>query len=102
MFACSSRARGCPAPGYPIIVGSGPNAAVMHYEAADGLVEAGHLVLVDAGAEWRWVKGRVWVSMDAWVTRAKGYELESGGGGAPCGHRSRVEVSLHGDRGGRG
>ncbi|GLC33598.1 hypothetical protein PLESTB_000093400 [Pleodorina starrii] len=53
VFSLSSRCRGAPSPGYPSIVGSGPNAAVMHYEAADGRVEAGHLVLVDAGAEWR-------------------------------------------------
>ncbi|EFJ45292.1 hypothetical protein VOLCADRAFT_106021 [Volvox carteri f. nagariensis] len=53
VFSLSSRCRGAPCPGYPPIVGSGPNAAVMHYEAADGVVEAGHLVLVDAGAEWR-------------------------------------------------
>ncbi|GIL83445.1 hypothetical protein Vretimale_11190 [Volvox reticuliferus] len=53
VFSLSSRCRGAPSPGYPPIVGSGPNAAIMHYEAADGVVEPGHLVLVDAGAEWR-------------------------------------------------
>ncbi|KXZ43505.1 hypothetical protein GPECTOR_88g448 [Gonium pectorale] len=53
VFSMSSRCRGAPCPGYPPIVGSGPNAAIMHYEALEGTVEAGHLVLVDAGAEWR-------------------------------------------------
>ncbi|GLI59795.1 hypothetical protein VaNZ11_001760 [Volvox africanus] len=53
VFSLSSRCRGAPSLGYPSIVGSGPNAAIMHYEAADGVVEPGHLVLVDAGAEWR-------------------------------------------------
>ncbi|KAG2494091.1 hypothetical protein HYH03_007730 [Edaphochlamys debaryana] len=53
VFSLSSRCRGAPQAGYPPIVGSGPNAGVMHYEACDGLVAGHHLVLVDAGAEWR-------------------------------------------------
>ncbi|PNW86350.1 hypothetical protein CHLRE_02g083065v5 [Chlamydomonas reinhardtii] len=53
VFAMSSRCRGAPDLGYPVIVGTGPNAAVMHYEAGPAAVEPGHLVLVDAGAEWR-------------------------------------------------
>ncbi|KAG2435289.1 hypothetical protein HXX76_007365 [Chlamydomonas incerta] len=53
VFALSSRCRGAPDLGYPVIVGTGPNAAVMHYEAGPAAVEPGHLVLVDAGAEWR-------------------------------------------------
>jgi Xaa-Pro aminopeptidase len=38
-------------PGYETIVGSGPNACVLHYVANDRVVEAGDLVLLDAGAE---------------------------------------------------
>lgn len=38
-------------PGYATIVGSGPNACVLHYVANGRVMEAGDLVLVDAGAE---------------------------------------------------
>ena len=61
VFAMSTRCRGAPCVGYPTIVGSGPNAAIMHYEAVDGLVAPGHLVLVDAGAEWRWARVGAWL-----------------------------------------
>lgn len=37
--------------GYPCIVGAGPNAGVLHYERNARLVEAGDLVLIDAGCE---------------------------------------------------
>lgn len=36
---------------YPSIVGSGPNACVLHYRAGDRVLEPGELVLVDAGCE---------------------------------------------------
>jgi Xaa-Pro aminopeptidase len=38
-------------PGYGTIVGSGPNAAVLHFEPSDRAARAGEFVLVDAGAE---------------------------------------------------
>ncbi len=38
-------------PGYGTIVGSGPNAAVLHFEPSGRAVRAGEFVLVDAGAE---------------------------------------------------
>lgn len=37
--------------GYGTIVGSGPNAAILHVEPSARLVQAGEFVLVDAGAE---------------------------------------------------
>ncbi|MBI5693588.1 MAG: aminopeptidase P family protein [Verrucomicrobia bacterium] len=37
--------------GYGTIVGTGPNAAVLHFEPSDRTVAAGDFVLVDAGAE---------------------------------------------------
>lgn len=37
--------------GYSTIVGSGPNAAVLHFEPSGRVVRAGEFVLVDAGAE---------------------------------------------------
>jgi Xaa-Pro aminopeptidase len=38
-------------PGYGTIVGSGPNAAVLHFEPSGRAVRAGEFVLIDAGAE---------------------------------------------------
>ena len=43
--------RGAWGPAYPTIVGSGPNALVLHYVSNDRVLEDGDLVLVDAGAE---------------------------------------------------
>ena len=37
--------------GYGTIVGSGPNAAVLHFEPSERIVQDGEFVLVDAGAE---------------------------------------------------
>ncbi len=46
------RARGAAGPSYPSIVASGPNATVLHYITNDRRIEAGDLVLVDAGCEY--------------------------------------------------
>lgn len=46
------RAAGSTGPGYPPIVGSGPNAAVLHYIDNRAPIRDGDLVLVDAGCEW--------------------------------------------------
>ena len=46
------RKRGAWGPAYPTIVGSGPNACVLHYVSNERTVEDGEMVLVDAGAEW--------------------------------------------------
>ena len=45
------RSRGAAGPAYPSIVGSGPNATVLHHVANDRRVRDGDLVLLDAGAE---------------------------------------------------
>lgn len=45
------RSSGATAPGYGTIVGSGPNACVLHYVANRRRMEAGELLLLDAGAE---------------------------------------------------
>lgn len=42
---------GAARPGYGSIVGSGPNAAVLHFEPSSRAARAGEFVLVDAGAE---------------------------------------------------
>jgi Xaa-Pro aminopeptidase len=45
------RAGGGAGPAYPSIVGSGPNATVLHHVANDRRARDGELVLIDAGAE---------------------------------------------------
>jgi hypothetical protein len=44
--------------GYPAIVCAGRNAAILHYERNSCQVGQGDLVLVDAGAEFRWAAGQ--------------------------------------------
>src|SRR5690606_11460027 len=46
------RRHGAQAPAFPSIVGSGANATTLHYTANTRRIEAGELVLIDAGAEW--------------------------------------------------
>jgi Xaa-Pro aminopeptidase len=46
------RAAGSTGPGYPAIVGAGANAAILHYIENRAAIQAGDLVLVDAGCEW--------------------------------------------------
>jgi Xaa-Pro aminopeptidase len=48
----SFRAHGSERPAYGSIVGSGPNATILHYRKNDRRLEAGDLVLIDAGAEY--------------------------------------------------
>lgn len=43
---------GATMPGFPSIVGSGPNTTVLHYEPNDRLMENGDLLLMDIGAEY--------------------------------------------------
>ncbi|MDX1448305.1 MAG: aminopeptidase P N-terminal domain-containing protein [Acidimicrobiia bacterium] len=45
------REAGSPRDGYPPIVGSGPNAIVLHYIENDRQIEDGDLILIDAAAE---------------------------------------------------
>jgi len=45
------RKGGSPRNGYPSIVGSGPNACILHYIENNRQMEAGDLLLIDAGAE---------------------------------------------------
>jgi len=46
-------ARGAMSPGYPSIVGSGPNATTLHYGASSRQMREGDLLLVDAAANYR-------------------------------------------------
>lgn len=45
------RAAGCERTAYDSIVGSGPNATILHYRANRRLMEKGDLLLIDAGCE---------------------------------------------------
>jgi Xaa-Pro aminopeptidase len=45
------RRRGALGPAFPTIVGSGPNACVLHYTSNTGILPANGLVLLDGGAE---------------------------------------------------
>ena len=46
------RRHGSERPAYESIVGSGPNATILHYRAGNRAVNAGELVLIDAGCEY--------------------------------------------------
>ena len=48
------RSRGARRDGYPAIVASGPNACILHYFENNRRIEEGDLVLIDAGAEYRY------------------------------------------------
>lgn len=48
----SFRRHGAARPAYEPIVGSGPNACILHYRENDRRMEEGDLCLIDAGAEW--------------------------------------------------
>ena len=52
-------ARGAMSPGYPSIVGSGPNASTLHYTASSRQMREGDLLLVDAAASYRGVTGDI-------------------------------------------
>lgn len=53
------RRRGASGPAFPTIVGSGPNACTLHYVLNSRRMEAGDLVLIDAGAERRMYSGDI-------------------------------------------
>jgi Xaa-Pro aminopeptidase len=53
------RARGAVSWGYPSIVGSGPNATVLHYPSADRQMQAGDLLLVDAACNFGYMSGDI-------------------------------------------
>jgi Xaa-Pro aminopeptidase len=67
---------------YPSIVGSGPNATVLHYVSAHRRMEDGDLVLVDAGAEVEMYAGditRTWPASGRFTpTQREAYEIVLG------------------------
>lgn len=53
------RTNGAQGPGFPSIVGSGPNATILHYEDNDRQMQDGDLLLMDVGAEYGYYKSDV-------------------------------------------
>jgi Xaa-Pro aminopeptidase len=51
LFRGIFRKRGCERPAYEPIVGSGPNATILHYRRNNRVMEDGELLLIDAGCE---------------------------------------------------
>jgi len=51
----TQRAKGAASWAYPSIVGSGPNATILHYGSSDRQMQSGELLLVDAGASYRYM-----------------------------------------------
>jgi Xaa-Pro aminopeptidase len=50
---------GAMSPGYPSIVGSGPNATVLHYSRSSRRMEAGEMLLVDAAGSYQYLTGDI-------------------------------------------
>ena len=50
---------GAMTPGYPSIVGSGPNATILHYSQSNRRMEAGDLLLVDAAGSYQYLTGDI-------------------------------------------
>jgi Xaa-Pro aminopeptidase len=53
------RGRGAISWSYPSIVGSGPNATILHYPADDRQMQTGDLLLVDAAANYQYMSGDI-------------------------------------------
>ena len=50
---------GAMSPGYPSIVGSGPNATILHYSHSSRRMEPGDLLLVDAAGSYQYLTGDI-------------------------------------------
>ena len=89
---CIAR-RGAVSRAYPSIVGSGPNATILHYPEDDRQMQAGDLLLVDAACNYDYMSGD--------ITRT--YPVSGTFSRAPEGHlRDRAAGAGGGDEGGAG
>ncbi len=52
-------AHGAMTPGYPSIVGSGPNATILHYNTSGRQMQAGEVLLVDAAGAYQYFTGDI-------------------------------------------
>jgi Xaa-Pro aminopeptidase len=50
---------GAMTPGYPSIVGSGPNSTILHYSKSSRRMEAGDMLLVDAAGSYQYLTGDI-------------------------------------------
>ena len=83
------RRHGSERPAYGSIVGSGPNACVLHYRKNDRRIEPGDLLLIDAGCEYGYYASDVTRTFPvgrAFSPRAAGH-LRAGARGAARRHR---------------
>ena len=83
------RRHGSERPAYGSIVGSGPNACVLHYRKNDRRIERGELLLIDAGCEYGYYASDVTRTFPvgrAFSSRAAGH-LRAGPRGAARRHR---------------
>ncbi len=89
------RQRGAGAPAFATIVAGGANACTLHYTDNSGTLEAGGLVLMDAGAEFRWyaadVTRTVPVSGSLAGARRDAYEV------VRAAHGAAIEACAAGD-----
>src|SRR5882672_1882729 len=53
------RSRGASSWSYPSIVGSGPNATILHYHGGERQMQAGELLLVDAACNYQYASGDI-------------------------------------------
>ena len=85
------RKHGSPRPAYGPIVGSGPNATVLHYRKNDRRMEDGELLLIDAGCE---VDERVAVDVDDDASSGS-LHIDRQAHADPVGNRCRLAL-MHG------
>ncbi|MCA9580986.1 MAG: Xaa-Pro aminopeptidase [Myxococcales bacterium] len=105
------RAHGCERSAYGSIVGSGPNATVLHHRRNDRKMEKGDLLLIDAGAEYGYYASDVTRTFPVdgtftepqrllydVVLRAQKAAMEATRPGATMGdvHRAAAEVTVDG------
>ena len=86
-------ARGAMSPGYPSIVGSGPNATTLHYSASSRRMNEGDLLLVDAAANYKGQTGDITRTypVERPVHAAAARDLRAGAGGAGRRHEGGAD-----------
>ena len=94
--------------GYPSIVGSGPNATILHYNASNRQMQAGDILLVDAAGNYQGYTVDITRSypISGSYTEAQKEHLPAGAGGAGSRHGRREDRQQdrrrrEGRRGGR-
>ena len=92
-------ARGAMSPGYPSIVGSGPNATTLHYSASSRRMLEGDLLLVDAAANYQGQTGDITrtypVKREVHAGAAR--DLRAGAGGTGRRHEGGAYRRAHAD-----